>query len=320
MKIVILDGTIIGETEKDWERFRDFGELSAYDITPDEKTVERIGDAELVIVDKTNITEEVLQACPNIKFIGVLATGYNIVDTEAAARRGIPVANVPNYSTDIVAQATIALILEIVNKVGIHNESVHRGDWCHSKYFCYTLGQVHELKGKTIGIIGFGNIGRAVGRIAEAFGMKVLAYSRTKHPEYESENCRYTDLDTLLMNSDIVSVHCPLFPETKEIINRSSIAKMKDGAILINTSRGPCIAEQDVADALKSGKLLAAGLDVMSEEPMKPDNPLLTAPNCIITPHIAWASEEAIQRIRDITYENVRAFLNDESKNIVNGL
>lgn len=320
MKIVILDGTIIGETEKDWERFRDFGELSAYDITPDEKTVERIGDAELVIVDKTNITEEVLQACPNIKFIGVLATGYNIVDTEAAARRGIPVANVPNYSTDIVAQATIALILEIVNKVGIHNESVHRGDWCHSKYFCYTLGQVHELKGKTIGIIGFGNIGRAVGRIAEAFGMKVLAYSRTKHPEYESENCRYTDLDTLLKNSDIVSVHCPLFPETKEIINRSSIAKMKDGAILINTSRGPCIAEQDVADALKSGKLLAAGLDVMSEEPMKPDNPLLTAPNCIITPHIAWASEEAIQRIRDITYENVRAFLNGESKNIVNGL
>ena len=320
MKIVILDGTIIGETEKDWERFRDFGELSAYDITPDEKTIERIGDAELVIVDKTNITEEVLQACPNIKFIGVLATGYNIVDTEAAARRGIPVANVPNYSTDIVAQATIALILEIVNKVGIHNESVHRGDWCHSKYFCYTLGQVHELKGKTIGIIGFGNIGRAVGRIAEAFGMKVLAYSRTKHPEYESENCRYTDLDTLLKNSDIVSVHCPLFPETKEIINRSSIAKMKDGAILINTSRGPCIAEQDVADALKSGKLLAAGLDVMSEEPMKPDNPLLTAPNCIITPHIAWASEEAIQRIRDITYENVRAFLNGESKNIVNGL
>ena len=320
MKIVILDGTIIGETEKDWERFRDFGELSAYDITPDEKTIERIGDAELVIVDKTNITEEVLQACPNIKFIGVLATGYNIVDTEAAARRGIPVANVPNYSTDIVAQATIALILEIVNKVGIHNESVHRGDWCHSKYFCYTLGQVHELKGKTIGIIGFGNIGRAVGRIAEAFGMKVLAYSRTKHPEYESENCRYTDLDTLLKNSDIVSVHCPLFPETKEIINRSSIAKMKDGAILINTSRGPCIAEQDVADALKSGKLLAAGLDVMSEEPMKLDNPLLTAPNCIITPHIAWASEEAIQRIRDITYENVRAFLNGESKNIVNGL
>ena len=320
MKIVILDGTIIGETEKDWERFRDFGELSAYDITPDEKTIERIGDAELVIVDKTNITEEVLQACPNIKFIGVLATGYNIVDTEAAARRGIPVANVPDYSTDIVAQATIALILEIVNKVGIHNESVHRGDWCHSKYFCYTLGQVHELKGKTIGIIGFGNIGRAVGRIAEAFGMKVLAYSRTKHPEYESENCRYTDLDTLLKNSDIVSVHCPLFPETKEIINRSSIAKMKDGAILINTSRGPCIAEQDVADALKSGKLLAAGLDVMSEEPMKPDNPLLTAPNCIITPHIAWASEEAIQRIRDITYENVRAFLNGESKNIVNGL
>ena len=320
MKIVILDGTIIGETEKDWERFRDFGELSAYDITPDEKTIERIGDAELVIVDKTNITEEVLQACPNIKFIGVLATGYNIVDTEAAARRGIPVANVPNYSTDIVAQATIALILEIVNKVGIHNESVHRGDWCHSKYFCYTLGQVHELKGKTIGIIGFGNIGRAVGRIAEAFGMKVLAYSRTKHPEYESENCRYTDLDTLLKNSDIVSVHCPLFPETKEIINRSSIAKMKDGAILINTSRGPCIAEQDVADALKSGKLLAAGLDVMSEEPMKSDNPLLTAPNCIITPHIAWASEEAIQRIRDITYENVRAFLNGESKNIVNGL
>lgn len=320
MKIVILDGTIIGETEKDWERFRDFGELSAYDITPDEKTIERIGDAELVIVDKTNITEEVLQACPNIKFIGVLATGYNIVDTEAAARHGIPVANVPNYSTDIVAQATIALILEIVNKVGLHNESVHRGDWCHSKYFCYTLGQVHELKGKTIGIIGFGNIGRAVGRIAEAFGMKVLAYSRTKHPEYESENSRYTDLDTLLMNSDIVSVHCPLFPETKEIINRSSIAKMKDGAILINTSRGPCIVEQDVADALKSGKLLAAGLDVMSEEPMRMDNPLLAAPNCIITPHIAWASEEAIQRIRDITYENVRAFLNGESKNIVNGL
>lgn len=320
MKIVILDGTIIGETEKDWERFRDFGELSAYDITPDEKTIERIGDAELVIVDKTNITEEVLQACPNIKFIGVLATGYNIVDTEAAARRGIPVANVPNYSTDIVAQATFALILEIVNKVGIHNESVHRGDWCSSKYFCYTLGQVHELKGKTIGIIGFGNIGRAVGRIAEAFGMKVLACSRTRHPEYETENCRYTDMVTLLMNSDIVSIHCPLLPETRRLIHRNTIGKMKDGAILINTSRGQCIDEKHVADALKSGKLLAAGLDVMSEEPMKPDNPLLTAPNCIITPHIAWASEEAIQRIRDITYENVRAFLNGESKNIVNGL
>lgn len=318
MKIVILDGEILGGTVEDWKEFQDFGELTVYDFTPDEKTVERIGDAELVIVDKTNITEAVLEQCPNIKFIGVLATGYNIVDTEAAGRRGIPVANVPNYSTDIVAQTTIALILEIVNKVGIHNESVHQGDWCRSKYFCYSLGPVYELRGRTIGIIGFGNIGRAVAGISQAFGMKVLAYSRTIHPEYESESCHYADLDTVLAESDIISVHCPLFRETEGIINKDSIEKMKDGAILINTSRGQCIVEQDVAAALNSGKLMAAGLDVLSQEPMHPDNPLLTARNCIITPHIAWASEEAMQRIRDITYENVSAFLRGERINVVN--
>ncbi len=318
MKIVILDGEVLGGTVEEWKEFADFGELSAYDITPDDMAVERIGDAELLIVDKTSITEEVLQQCPKLRFIGVLATGYNIVDTEAAKRRGIPVANVPNYSTDIVAQETFALILEIMNKVGIHDASVHQGDWCTSKYFCYTLGPVYELKGRTLGIIGFGNIGRTVARIAQAFGMKVLAYSRTRHSEYESETCHYTELDTLLAESDIVSVHCPLFPETEGIINRDTIGKMKDGAVLINTSRGQCIVEQDVADALNSGKLMAAGLDVLSEEPMNPDNPLLTAKNCVITPHIAWASEEAMQRIRDITYENVKAFLAGTPQNIVN--
>ena len=318
MKIVVLDGYALNPGDLSWEPLKSFGDVTVYDRTATEaEGIARIGDAEIILINKFPVTESLLEACPSVRMVGVLATGYNVVDCAAARKRNIPVCNVPSYGTAAVAQFTLALILELCHRVGLHNHSVHQHDWEKNPDFCYWLSPQMELEGKTIGIIGFGRIGRAVGKLAKAFGMTVLAYSPREYAEGR-EIGTYVDLDTLLQQSDIVSLHCPLFPETKEIINAASIAKMKDGAMLINTSRGPLINEQDVADALESGKLRGAAVDVVSQEPIKADNPLLSIQECIITPHIAWAPVESRQRLMDCVVSNVAAFLNGQPQNVVN--
>ena len=270
----------------------------------------------MVLTNKVPIKEELLEACPNIKYIGTLSTGYNIIDLDACRTRGIPVCNVPSYSTSAVAQFTMALLLEVCHHVGEHNNIVHSGGWERSVDFCFWNYPLIELSSKTIGIIGFGKIGQEVAKLAAAFGMKVLAYSRTEYEEGR-KLAEYVDLDTLLASSDIVSLHCPLFPETRGIINNEKIAKMKDGAILLNTSRGPLIVEEDVANALNSDKLYYYATDVASREPIRSDNPLLTAKNCIITPHIAWAAKETRERLVGIVYENLKAYTEGKVQNNV---
>ena len=322
MKIVILDGYTENPGDLNWDALAALGELTVYDrssLTDQQEAIDRIGDAEIVITNKTPITRAVLDACPSVRFIGVLATGYNVVDTACARERGIPVSNVPAYGTAAVGQFTIALLLEICHHVAHHSETVFAGKWEHCPDFCYWDYPLIELDGKTMGIIGFGRIGQATGRIARALGMRVLATGSRPCPEGEAI-AEYTDLDTLLANSDVIALHCPLFPETAGIINRETIAKMKDGVILLNSARGGLVVEQDLADALNSGKVAAAGLDVVSTEPIQGDNPLLKAKNCIITPHIAWGSKESRQRIMDCTVKNVQAFLAGKPVNTVNGL
>lgn len=316
MKIVSLDGAALNPGDLSWDCFAQFGEVTVYPRTgTEEETIARIADADIVLLNKVPITATVLEACTNIKLICCLATGYNVVDTEAAKEKGIPVCNVPAYSTQSVAQFTIGLLLELCHHIGHHNRLVHEGAWEHCPNFCFWDTPQMELSGKTMGIIGYGRIGQAVGAIAEALGMRVLTYSRSRRPEVKAE---YTDLDTLLAQSDVISLHCPLFQETTGLINTEAISKMKDGAILLNTSRGPVIDEQAVADALKSGKLRGAAVDVVSEEPILGDNPLLKAPNCIITPHMAWAPIETRQRILDITVESIQGYLNGKPVNVVN--
>lgn len=318
MNIVILDGHALNPGDLSWKCFEPFGTVTYYDRTELESdTISRIADADIILLNKTPITAHVIESSPKLKLICVLATGYNVVDCSAAAERNIPVCNVPGYSTASVAQFTFALLLELCHHVGLHADSVHNGDWSAHPDFCYWKTPQMELAGKTIGIIGYGSIGQAVGAIAKAFGMNVLAYSRTRYPEHAGI---YTDLNTLLSQADVISLHCPLFPETAEMINAVTISKMKDGAILLNTARGGLINEQDVAAALRSGKLGAAAVDVVSCEPISRENPLLTAPNCIITPHMAWAPIESRQRILDITVQNIRRFLNGGSMNVVNGV
>ena len=322
MKIVILDGYTENPGDLSWDALAALGELTVYDRssrTDQQEAIDRIGDAEIVITNKTPITRAVLDACPSVRFIGVLATGYNVVDTACARERGIPVSNVPAYGTAAVGQFTIALLLEICHHVAHHSETVFAGKWEHCPDFCYWDYPLIQLDGKTMGIIGFGRIGQATGRIARALGMRVLATGSRPCPEGEAI-AEYTDLDTLLANSDVIALHCPLFPETAGIINRETIAKMKDGVILLNSARGGLVVEQDLADALNSGKVAAAGLDVVSTEPIQGDNPLLKAKNCIITPHIAWGSKESRQRIMDCTVKNVQAFLAGKPVNTVNGL
>ena len=318
MKLVILDGHALNPGDLSYDCLRQFGELTIYDRTDSEaEAIQRIGDSEIVLVNKVRITESLLAACPNIRLICVQATGYNVVDCDACARRGIPVTNVPTYGTAAVAQFTMALILELCHRVGLHNHNVHTGGWVRAECFTYWLTPQTELAGKTIGIIGFGAIGKAVGRLAKAFGMKVIAYNRSQSEEGRQIG-EYVDLDTLLTQSDIVSLHCPLFPETEKIINAESIVKMKDGAMLINTSRGPLVDEQALADALNSGKLRSAAVDVVCHEPMDADCPLLSCKNCIITPHMAWAPVESRQRLLDTVVENIRAFLDGKPQNVVN--
>ena len=318
MKMVVLDGYTENPGDLSWDCLREFGELMVYDRTGSEdEVIARIGEAEVVFVNKVPITKRVLEECPNIKFISVLATGYNVIDIKAAAEKGIVVSNIPSYGTAAVAQFAIALLLEVCHHVAHHSEAVHDGRWAANPDWCFWDYPLIELQGKTMGIIGFGRIGQATGRIAKALGMKVIAYSRSIR-EDGKDIAEYVDLDTLLRTSDVIALHCPLFPETREIINKDTIAKMKDGVIIINNSRGPLVAEQDLADALNSGKVYAAGLDVVSSEPISGDNPLLHAKNCIITPHISWASIESRRRIIASTAENIRAWLAGAPRNVVN--
>ena len=303
-----------------WAGLEALGEVTVYDRTAYQESpliAERIGDAEIVVMNKTPISKETIDKCPNIKLIAVLATGYNVVDYNYAKEKGIPVCNVPTYGTASVSQFSIALLLEICHHIGHHSESVHAGNWANNADWCYWDYPLIELEGKTIGIIGFGRIGQAEGRVAKALGMNVLAYDL-----YPNETGRaiaeYVDLDTLFAKADVITLHCNLTPENTGMINKDTIAKMKDGVILINNARGQLIVEQDVADALNSGKMGAAGLDVVYTEPIKADNPLLQAKNCIITPHISWAPKESRQRIMDITVDNVKAFLNGAPQNVVN--
>lgn len=320
MKIVVLDGIVENPGDLSWEGFERLGELTVYDRTPyhdTEEIIRRIGDASAVITNKVPITEEIFTACPGIRYVGVLATGYNIIDVKAAAKRGIAVTNIPGYSTETVAQHTFALLLELCAHVGAHDQAVKAGRWSACPDFCFWDFPLMELHGKTMGLIGFGKIGQAVARIAQAFGMEVLVYNRTVRPELETEHVRFTDLPTVLKEADVLSLHCPLFPETEGIINRERIDCMKDGAFLINTSRGPLIVEADVADALNAGKLGGAAMDVVAKEPMDPHSPLLTAKNCVITPHIAWAAREARQRLMDIAVGNLEAFCQGKPCNTV---
>ena len=286
-------------------------------IEDEDEAIARIADSEIVLVNKLPITERLLDACPSIRLICVQATGYNTVDCAACARRGIPVTNVPTYGTAAVAQFTFALMLELCHRVGHHDALVHAGRWESCGSFCFWDTPQMELAGKTLGIVGFGRIGQAVANIARAFGMNVLSYSRTRRPEGEAL-ARYVDLDTLLAQSDFVSLHCPLTPATAKLINAGTLAKMKAGAILINTSRGGLVDEAAVKAALESGRLRAAAVDVVSEEPITAGNPLLTAPNCIITPHMAWAPLESRQRLLDCVVENIRCFLEGKPQNVVN--
>ena len=320
MKIVVLDGYTENPGDLSWAGLEALGDVTLYDRTSYTESpliAQRIGDAEVVVLNKTPISRATLDQCPAVKLIAVLATGYNVVDCAAAREKGVAVVNVPTYGTAAVSQFSIAMLLEICHHIGHHDQSVHAGNWAHNVDWCYWDYPLIELEGKTIGIIGFGRIGQAEGRIARAMGMHVLAYDVYPNDAGRAIGA-YVDLDTLLAQSDVVSLHCNLTPENTGLINKENIAKMKDGAILINNARGQLIVEQDVADALNSGKLAAAGLDVVYTEPIREDNPLLTAKNCIITPHISWAPKESRQRIMDATAENIRAFLAGTPQNVVN--
>jgi len=318
MNIVILDGNAVNPGDLSWDFLNKFGNVTYYARTDCKAdAIARMQGMDIVLLNKIPIKESVLEACPTVKLICALSTGYNVIDVEACKKRGVVVCNVPGYGTSAVAQFTFALLLELCHHVGAHSQSVFRGQWTNSKDFCYWFTPQRELAGKTMGIIGFGAIGRAVGTIAKAFGMNVLAYSRTRHAEYESIG-KYVDLDELLAQSDVISLHCPLFPETAQIINAETIEKMKNGILLLNTSRGGLVDEEALAGALASGKIAAYGADVASREPIRGDNPLLNAPNCVLTPHMAWAPLESRQRILDATEKNIEGFLNSQPVNAVN--
>ena len=320
MKIVILDGYTENPGDLSWDELKKLGELTVYARTPvwdEAEIIRRIGDAEVVYTNKTPISKAAIDACPKLKFISLLATGYNVVDYAYAAEKGIPVTNVPSYGTAAVGQFAIAMLLEICHHVAYHSQTVHDGKWQECEDWCYWDYPLIELAGKTMGIIGFGRIGRQTGKIARALGMRILANDSHPCPEGQ-ELGEYVDLDTLLAQSDVVALHCPLFPDTQGIINRNTIAKMKDGVIILNNSRGQLVEEQDLADALNSGKVYAAAVDVVSTEPIRDNNPLLHAKNCIITPHISWAPKESRQRIMDCAVENLKGYLAGKPVNVVN--
>lgn len=320
MKIVVLDGYTENPGDLSWRELEKLGDVTVYErtsLTDEEEAIRRLEGAEVAITNKTPITRRVMDSCPQLKYISMLATGYNVVDADYARERGIPLSNIPTYGTAAVGQFAIAMLLEICHHVAHHSQSVHEGRWEACADWCYWDYPLIELDGKSMGIIGFGRIGQQTGRIAKALGMKILAYDSYPN-DAGREIAEYVDLDTLLASSDVIALHCPLFPETRGIINRETIAKMKNGVIILNNSRGPLVVEQDLADALNSGKVYAAGVDVVSTEPIRGDNPLLTAKNCIITPHISWAPKESRQRIMDCTVSNVRSFLEGTPVNVVN--
>ncbi len=318
MKAVILDGYTTNPGDLSWDWLKEKCELTVFDRTPAEKTVERCTGCDIIITNKTPLSKETLMQLPDCKFIALLSTGYNIIDCDYATSRNIPVSNIPAYSTNAVAQLTFAFILELCNKVAIHNAEVKKGKWSECKDFCFWRSPLQELGGKTLGIIGFGSIGRAVAKIGSAFNMKVIAHTANPDKYKDVNDVSFVSLDELLEKSDIVTLHCPLTPATTGMVNAEFIGKMKSGAYLINTSRGPVLNEADVADALKSGRLAGAGVDVLSTEPPSANNPLLSCENCLITPHIAWAAFETRQRLISILEQNINAFLAGKPINTVN--
>ena len=320
MKIVVLDGYPFNPGDLNWDGLANLGDLKVHDKTihEDDEIVKAIDDAEIIFTNKTPLTGKLLEKTPSVKYIGVLATGYNVVEVGAARELGIVVTNVPAYSTDSVAQLTFALLLEMCHHVGEHNEAVQNGDWCRSEYYSFWNFPLIELAGKTMGIIGYGMIGQAVGKLAQAFGMNVLANNTKGMIENESSTCKYADLDQLLKQSDIISLHCPFTEKTNGMINSVNIAKMKDGVMIINTSRGGLVVEKDLKEALNSGKVAGAAVDVVSVEPIVPENELLKANNCLITPHIAWAPKAARIRLMKTAVDNLKAFLDGNPVNVVN--
>jgi len=324
MKIVVLGSHTLNPGDLNWDSFSDLGELVVYErastagVEEQEKeTIERIKGAEIVCTNGVYITKNVIEQTPSIKFIAAMSTGYEKIDYEYSAKKSIPVSNVPSYGTASVSQFAIALLLEVCHHIGHHNESVHQGNWAKSPDWCYWDYPLIELDGKTMGIIGCGKIGCQTAKIASSLGMKVLGYDPCP-TEAGRKVVTYVELDELFLQSDVIVIHMPLFPTTKGMINKNSISKMKDGVIFINNSRGPIVVEEDLAEALNSGKIFAAGLDVVNTEPIKDNNPLLNLKNCIITPHISWASKESRQRIMDTTVKNIKAYLSGQPVNVVN--
>ena len=320
MKIIVLDGYTENPGDLSWDPIKQYGELTVYDRTSYVESpliAERIGDAEVAVINKTPISKATIDACPNLKCIAVLATGYNVVDYNYAKEKGIVVLNVPTYGTQIVGQYAVGLLLEICSHYAAHDAAVKAGRWEHNDDWCFWDYPMIELYGKTAGIIGLGRIGQSTARILKAMDMRVLANDKHES-EAGKQLAEYVDRDTLFAESDVIFLHCPLFPDTEGLINKENIAKMKDGVIIINNSRGQLVVEQDLADALNSGKVYAAGLDVVSTEPIKGDNPLLKAKNCLITPHISWAAQAARQRIMDITADNIKSFVEGHPQNVVN--
>ena len=317
MKIVVLDGRTLDQGEASWRGLAELGELVVHDHTEPADVVARSLEADLLLTNKTPVTAGDLTRLPNLRYIGVLATGFDVVDVEAARRRGIPVTNVPVYGTDSVAQLTFALLLELCHRTGLHADAVRAGEWTRSPDWCFWKTPLIELAGKTLGVIGYGRIGRRVAAIAQAFGMRVVAC----HPGRigrAGEGIQWMALDQLLAEADVVSLHCPLTPETQGLIDAERLRRMKPTALLVNTSRGKLVVEQDLADALEAGRLGGAAVDVLSAEPPAPDNPLLGAKNCLVTPHLAWATREARSRLLALATENVEAYLAGEPANTVN--
>jgi len=318
MKIVVLDGYTLNPGDLNWQGFEELGSLEVYDRTEPSLILKRAQDAALLLTNKTPLTAETLKQLTSLRYIGVLATGYNVVDVKAAKELGIPVANIPTYGTASVAQFAFALLLELCHNVRLHADAVRAGEWTSNKDWCFWKSPLIELAGKTIGIVGFGRIGREVGAIAHAMGMRILAHDavRTNPPDYDGFG--WVSLEELLKESDVVSLHCPLFPETQGLINTERLALMKPTAFLLNNSRGPLIVDQDLADALNGGKIAGAAVDVLSVEPPPANNPLLSAKNCLVTPHISWATKEARSRLMGLAVENAKAFLAGKPQNIVN--
>ena len=319
LKIVVLDGYTLNPGDLSWNKLKASGDLTVYDYTEKNEIYARAAGAEILFTNKTPLSAEMMAQLPELRYIGVLATGYNVVDVKAATERGITVTNIPTYGTHSVAQMVFALLLEMCHHVQLHSDAVISGEWTKNRDFCFWKTPLIELSGKTIGIIGYGRIGQQVARIADSFSMSILAYDKIQGLSPDLAEFRWVELDELLRQADVISLHCPLFPDTAGLINQASIAMMKPSALLINTSRGGLIVDQDLADALNNGRITGAALDVLSVEPPPADNPLLHAKNCLITPHISWATAEARSRLMDIAVDNLKSFLQGNPVNVIKG-